>query len=601
MARESSLTHPPGAPADAPGWDALLARAGPSIPPRVDMFGNLYKRVAQLILFVLVGMLSLVMLQFGGPTQWTAEGTQRLASVYGQRIAPGELRAAFLLAGGENYPAELVERYQLEPMLLFGLVERSLLAREARALGMDVTEEEVLQRVALDGTIYVSMSVDADPALPRSGAIRYRFDDSDGKFSKTNLKNFIEYRLRQPVSDFAQSQIDETLAHRMRETVTANVTVAPGEVWDAYVRENEAVTLAYARFSPVYYGKEIQPSEAELTAWMAKNAADVDAEYEKQKHRYTGLEKQVRARHVLIKAAQDASEDEKAAAREKAESVRARALAGEDFATLARELSEDTGSAVRGGDLGFNPKGRMVPPFDEAQFALEPGAVSDVVETQFGFHVIEVEAIREGDVPVDEAKRELAEQLYRQREAGARAEADARALHAKLRGGMAPEEVDAFLQAQAALKAQAAAPATPTDPEAGDTEVAAPTPAPDPLAPAWRKTPPFGRGDTAIPGPFDSRPLVKLAYTLTADAPVPAEPVQLGDDWFVVRLDKREDADRAAFSEDDQRRIREALLARRRVDALGDYVRSLRSAAEQAGDVSVDFGLLASRGSTGTP
>lgn len=567
------------------------------------MLETLFQKFRGIVFGALIAMLSVVfLLQFGGPQQWNPETSRSLAEVYGERIAPGELQAAFMLAGGDNYPPELAERYRFEPMLLLGLVERSLLAREARRLGMRVSEDEVLERVAQDGLIHVSMSVDAEPGLPRSGVVRYRFTDSDGQFSKDNLKNFIEYRLRRSVSEFARSQIEETLAQRMRETVAANVAVGPGEVWDAWVREKESVTLGYARFSPVYYGKEIEPSTEELGTWMAAHASEVAAEYEKQKHRYTGLEKQVRARHVLIKAAADASDEDKAAAREKAEAVRARALAGEDFALLAREHSEDEGSRARGGDLGFNPKGRMVAPFDEAQFALAPGSVSELVETTYGFHVIEVVAVREGDVPVDEAKRELAEQLYREREAAARAEKDARALHERLRAGMPVEEVDPFLRAAATAPAvspteQAATPkgepALAPEPEPPQPE----PPAPDPLAPAWRSTSPFGRADTAIAGPFDSRPLVKIAYELSEEAPVPAEPIKLGDDWFVVQLEKREQATREDFSEEDQRRIRDALLARRRSDVLVEYVRSLRRAAEAEGALAPDAQALAS----GTP
>jgi parvulin-like peptidyl-prolyl isomerase len=102
-------------------------------------------------------------------------------------------------------------------------------------------------------------------------------------------------------------------------------------------------------------------------------------------------EEQVRARHVLAKADAGADEPTRAAARGKAEQAHRRALAGEDFAALAKELSDDA-SAAEGGDLGFFEKGRMVPAFADAAFALQPGEISAVVETQFGYHVIKVEA-----------------------------------------------------------------------------------------------------------------------------------------------------------------------------------------------------------------
>jgi peptidyl-prolyl cis-trans isomerase C len=115
-------------------------------------------------------------------------------------------------------------------------------------------------------------------------------------------------------------------------------------------------------------------------------------------------EEQVRARHILVKVDAGADEVTRAAARSKAEQARQRALAGEDFAALATELSEDA-SAAKGGDLGFFEKARMVPAFADAAFALQPGEISGVVETQFGYHVIKVEERRPaGPVPLDEAK-----------------------------------------------------------------------------------------------------------------------------------------------------------------------------------------------------
>lgn len=115
-------------------------------------------------------------------------------------------------------------------------------------------------------------------------------------------------------------------------------------------------------------------------------------------------EEQVRARHILVEADASADEPTRAAARSKAEQARQRALAGEDFAALATELSDDA-SAAQGGDLGFFEKGRMVPAFADAAFALQPGEISAVVETQFGYHVIKVEERRPaGPVPLDEAK-----------------------------------------------------------------------------------------------------------------------------------------------------------------------------------------------------
>jgi parvulin-like peptidyl-prolyl isomerase len=103
---------------------------------------------------------------------------------------------------------------------------------------------------------------------------------------------------------------------------------------------------------------------------------------------------EIRARHILLSMTPGAPQAQADSLRGVAESLRDRARAGEDFATLAGQYSQDPGSAVQGGDLGFFGRGMMVPPFEEAAFALETGEVSDVVLSDFGFHIIRLEERR---------------------------------------------------------------------------------------------------------------------------------------------------------------------------------------------------------------
>jgi len=120
----------------------------------------------------------------------------------------------------------------------------------------------------------------------------------------------------------------------------------------------------------------------------------------------------------------------RAAAQKKAEELLARAKAGEDFAALATASSEDPGSATKGGDLGLFPRGRMAPPFETAAFALQPGALSDVVETPYGFHIIKVEEHRAGGVrPLDSVRDAIVDTIKKERAlelARRQAEADRR-------------------------------------------------------------------------------------------------------------------------------------------------------------------------------
>ncbi len=116
---------------------------------------------------------------------------------------------------------------------------------------------------------------------------------------------------------------------------------------------------------------------------------DVQAFYDDNPDKFATPEL-VRARHILIKVAPSADEDTRRAAREKMDDLLAQARGGADFADLARQHSQD-GSAPSGGDLGYFGRGQMVPAFEQATFALQPGEVSDVVETRFGLHIIKLE------------------------------------------------------------------------------------------------------------------------------------------------------------------------------------------------------------------
>ncbi len=510
------------------------------------------------LLIIVVALSAVFLLEFGGPQSRGCAGeagATYAAKVYGDVISTGELKAAYILANGPRYTTEVAREMKLKEQVLDGLIERDLLAREAKELGFQITQDEVMLRLAEEGLIYTSAPVGASAQIP-NGPQRFSFDDKDGSFSAENARRFIQNRLGRSIEEFALSQIQETLAQRMRDVVTASVVVSPNEVWDAFVREREKVTLKYVRFDAAFYRDAYELSAADVDAYLKEHAAEVQADYEKDKHRFTGLEKQVRARHILIKAETDADAETREAARKKAEQIRLRVLAGEDFAQLAKELSEDTGSASRGGDLGYNTKGKMVGPFDDAQFALAAGETSDVVETRFGYHVIKVEGVREGDVPVDEAKREIAEKKARDARADAQAKAAAEATLKALSGGETFEALAARLEAE--KKA------------AGDA----------PLYPVVKDTRPFGRGMAAIPG-LESAELTEAAFALTDEAPLASAPIKAGDSWVVIRLEAHESADKEAFAGAEQERLTDALLRRKRAESLDRYVRELREQANQ--------------------
>jgi len=130
-----------------------------------------------------------------------------------------------------------------------------------------------------------------------------------------------------------------------------------------------------------------------------------------------GLPEERRARHILVEAGDDASEADIEVARTKAADLLARVKAGESFETLAKENSDDAGSAIDGGDLGFFGRGMMVTAFDDVTFEMQVGDVSDLVKTPFGFHIIKLEEIREDSTKPFSEVRDDIELSYREQQA----------------------------------------------------------------------------------------------------------------------------------------------------------------------------------------
>ncbi len=548
---------------------------------------DIAKKLPQIAASGLIILLAVVFaLQFGGPQAQGcgSGGGTYAAKVHGYVITEGDFRANYVLAGFDRYPTEVAQQQNFRELILDGLIERELLARAAEEIGFKTNEDDVMRKLARDSSVYLSLGVDAPPNMP-SGEIMVPVRNQDDEFDIEAAKRFIQFGLRRSVTEFGEAQIRETLAQHMRELVTSTVTVSDQEVWDTFRRERDTATLQYFRFTPSYFGESLAPTPEDLDAWIADNQEAVDREYQANRHRYTGLEKQVRAEHILVRVDSDASDEVKEAARAKATALLARARAGEDFETLARENSDDTSSAVRGGDLGYNPRGRMVSEFDEAMFSMEPGQISDLVETQFGFHIIKVTGIREGDVPEDEAKRELADRLYREARASERAEEEANRILAEVRGGKSFEDVDAEL-----LAAQTGE--TPPAEGEGEEGEGEEEPERDTRAPQLQETRPFGRADSPITGISDNGPIVRAAFELTAEDRIADSVIEAGGEYFVIRLSERNIVREEDMEPEVAERMRNGLIAAKQREVLELYLRQLRSDAEAEGAIVISPDIL---------
>lgn len=250
----------------------------------------------------------------------------------------------------------------------------------------------------------------------------------------------------------SQGMSSEIFAERLRQdyatqqvlgAVRATGFVTPAGValgLDAMLQRRE---LQFERFDPAAYAAKVNPTEADLVAYHKANAqaftaperasieyvvldlaaigkditlseADLRKYYDENIARYTAAEER-RASHILVKADKELPAAERAKAKARAEAILADVRkAPATFAEVARKQSEDTGSAGQGGDLDFFGRGAMVKPFEDAVFAMKPGEISNLVESDFGFHIIQLTAVRGGDKkPFDQVRAEIETEVRR--------------------------------------------------------------------------------------------------------------------------------------------------------------------------------------------
>ena len=147
--------------------------------------------------------------------------------------------------------------------------------------------------------------------------------------------------------------------------------------------------------------------ESELAGRIAVTREEIDGFYQKNPSQFQQAER-VRASHILIRFPDNANAAAKQQTRSRAEEILRALKAGNDFVDIAKTNSQDPGSAANGGDLGYFERGQMVGPFEETAFSLRPGQTSDLVETEFGYHIIRVadkQASR--TVPLDEVRPQI--------------------------------------------------------------------------------------------------------------------------------------------------------------------------------------------------
>jgi peptidyl-prolyl cis-trans isomerase D len=507
------------------------------------------------------------------------------AEIRGRCIEPKEYTAELMLTAPRMEPGQL-KAWGIRKLVLDGLVERTLLVQDAERLGITISEDE-LDNELVAGRAHVSLPVERAPMMS------YQLGLGPDQARKLNVVNpqtkEFDYKTydkqvriwsnRSP-TEFKAMQREELLAARVRDLVRSRVRVGDEEAFAIYERDKATATIRFAAFRRSWFVQHaIDSSPASVQAWANDHKEEVDRLFETRKSQY--LPECRSARHVLVKLPAGATDDQKAEARKKIEAAQGRVKKGEDFAKVAREVSEDT-SAADGGDLGCFQRGAMVKPFEDAAYALSPGQISDVVESQFGFHVIKLDAIRKDADAEAFGRQQIAKGLMEAHEGEAMAAETAKKVLAAVKSGT---KFDAAVAA-----------ALPSAPKAKggkdkkkDAEAKDAAESSDSDRPRVEISAPFNSSGDPIPGVSPGQSVVQMAFKLEKDGDVPDDLVKLEDGYAILQLKEKNPATRQAFDNDRESFV-STLLAAKQADALNGYVARLKEAAKSETRVNEAYG-----------
>lgn len=355
-----------------------------------------------------------------------AAPTEVIAEVEGRSVTAGQFQQrynsqiqAYRSAYGAGLSDQLLRQLGIEQQILQQMVDEQAALVEAERHGIRVSDEELAQQIF------------AIPGLQENG----RFVGEQR----------YEQILRSQVPPMTKATFEETLRRslmidKLRAALTDWMTVSNDDVEREFRQRNEKARLQVVALTADAFRGQVNVSDADVSSYFDAHKAEYRVG-EQRKVRMLLLDRdqafarttvtptevqqyyngnitqyqtpeQVRASHILLNTA---GKDE-AAVRKQAEDILQQVKAGADFAGLAKKFSEDDGSKANGGDLDYFSRGRMVPEFEAAAFALEVGQVSDIVKSQFGFHIIKVVDKKPAVTrTLDEVRPQIEEQLKRQR------------------------------------------------------------------------------------------------------------------------------------------------------------------------------------------
>ena len=384
-----------------------------------------HRRWMQLILLLLI-LPSFVFFGLEGYTSFMAKEPE-LASVDGQPITLGEFNRArtaqleqYRSALGAQFDPAAFDTPLFREQLLNSLVDQRTVAAAASKGKYSVSDETLRRTIA------------AIPAVQQ-----------DGQFSSERYRQVLAAQGMTPASFELGLRRDLAIAQVLQPIgMTARVPTEVAKTILALVTEKRVV--ARQVFAAESFVKNIQISDADIKAWYDANQdqlripenvdvqflvlneeaatkdvkvsdADIESFYKQNQARY-GQPERRRVSHILIEVPAAADEATKVKAKLRAEDVAKRAAASpKDFAALAKEFSQDSGSASQGGDLGWISKNMLVPQVEQAVFGLDAGKISGVIESPFGFHVLNVLELQPASVkPLADVKDDVAAEIRKQ-------------------------------------------------------------------------------------------------------------------------------------------------------------------------------------------
>ncbi|MCF6217799.1 MAG: SurA N-terminal domain-containing protein [Gammaproteobacteria bacterium] len=395
------------------------------------MLDFIRSRAQTWVAWVIVGLIIVPFALWGIGDYATGGAEDNVATINDVNISQREFQRAYYQQEqrlkqmlGENYDASLFED-QMRRSVLEGMISQELMVQTARDEGLQV------------GAAQLAAVIQSVSSFQEGGAFNRATYESTLKmqgqsaayFESRVARDLLSQQLYAALHDSAivtDYDVDMLLKLERQQREVSYVQIPAARFLADAVISNDDIESQYSASIDRYKMPEkVDVEYLELSIESLQSSVDIseralEEAYQNQKEALATPE-QRRASHILIEIPFEASAEEKRLAEEKANDLLARLNGGDSFEALAREFSDDLGSSELGGDLGFFRRGDMVPEFDTKVFSMNVGEVSELVATEFGYHIIRLDEVEKGETPafaevkdvlLAELKQSEAERLY---------------------------------------------------------------------------------------------------------------------------------------------------------------------------------------------